>query len=41
MCNRKKMMSITLKPIGIIYTPFKTKSGMPIQASGALGIKDI
>jgi len=33
------MMSITLKPIGIIYTPFKTKSGMPIQASGALGIK--
>ena len=32
-------MSITLKPIGIICTPFKTKSGMPIQASGALGIK--
>lgn len=32
-------MLITLRPIGIIYTPFKTKSGMPIQASGALGIK--
>ncbi|MDD5583357.1 MAG: tRNA (N6-threonylcarbamoyladenosine(37)-N6)-methyltransferase TrmO [Candidatus Marinimicrobia bacterium] len=32
-------MSITLEPIGIIYTPFKTKEGMPIQSNGAKGIK--
>jgi len=32
-------MSITLEPIGIIYTPFKTKEGMPIQSNGAIGIK--
>ncbi len=32
-------MPITLEPIGIIYTPFKTKEGMPIQSSGAKRIK--
>lgn len=32
-------MSITLEPIGVIYTPFKTKEGMPIQSSGAKGLK--
>ena len=31
--------SITLKPIGIIHTPFTTKDDMPIQPSGAKGIK--
>jgi tRNA (adenine37-N6)-methyltransferase len=32
-------MSIIIEPIGIIYTPFKAKEGMPIQAKGAEGIK--
>ena len=32
-------MLITFEPIGIIYTPFKTKEGMPIQSAGAEGIK--
>lgn len=32
-------MSITLEPIGTIFTPFNTKEGMPIQSSGAKGIK--
>ncbi|TVQ88326.1 MAG: tRNA (N6-threonylcarbamoyladenosine(37)-N6)-methyltransferase TrmO [Bacteroidetes bacterium] len=32
-------MSITLEPIGTIYTPFKTKEGMPIQSGTARGIK--
>ncbi|MGM0573012.1 MAG: tRNA (N6-threonylcarbamoyladenosine(37)-N6)-methyltransferase TrmO [Bacteroidota bacterium] len=32
-------MSIIIEPIGIIYTPFKTKEGMPIQSNGAIGIK--
>ncbi len=32
-------MSIIFEPIGIIYTPFNSKEGMPIQANGALGIK--
>lgn len=32
-------MSITLEPIGIIRTPFKTKEGMPIQSNGAIGTK--
>ena len=32
-------MSIIIEPIGIIYTPFKTKEGMPIQSKGAKGIK--
>jgi tRNA (adenine37-N6)-methyltransferase len=32
-------MSITLEPIGIIHTPFKTREGMPIQSNGAKGIK--
>ncbi len=32
-------MSIILEPIGTIYTPYKSKEGMPIQSSGAIGIK--
>jgi len=32
-------MPITFEPIGIIYTPFKTKEGMPIQSNAAKGIK--
>ncbi|MGB4655463.1 MAG: tRNA (N6-threonylcarbamoyladenosine(37)-N6)-methyltransferase TrmO [Bacteroidales bacterium] len=32
-------MSIVLEPIGIIYTPFKTREGMPIQSIGAKGVK--
>jgi len=32
-------MPITLEPIGIIHTSFKTKEGMPIQPNGAKGIK--
>ena len=32
-------MSITFEPIGIIYTPFIEKEGMPIQPNGAKGIK--
>lgn len=32
-------MSITLESIGIIYTPFKTKEGMPIQSNGAIGVQ--
>ncbi len=30
---------INIKPIGTIYTPFKSKEGMPIQSSGASGIQ--
>ena len=33
------MNPFTLDPIGIISTPFTTKEGMPIQPSGAKGIK--
>jgi tRNA-Thr(GGU) m(6)t(6)A37 methyltransferase TsaA len=33
------MDEITFKPIGIIYTPFKEPIGMPIQASGGMGVK--
>jgi tRNA-Thr(GGU) m(6)t(6)A37 methyltransferase TsaA len=33
------MDSITYRPIGIISTPFKNKEGMPIQPSGAIGIR--
>jgi len=32
-------MSIVLEPIGTIYTPFKTREGMPIQSIGAKGVK--
>jgi tRNA (adenine37-N6)-methyltransferase len=32
-------MTYTVKPIGQINTPFKTKAGMPIQSKGAKGIK--
>jgi len=30
---------IKYRPIGIIHSPFKEMDGMPIQPSGALGIK--
>lgn len=33
------MDTITYKPIGIINTPFKNKEGMPIQPSGAIGVR--
>ena len=33
------MDSITYRPIGIISTPFKNKAGMPIQPSGATGVR--
>ena len=33
------MDTITYKPIGIINTPFKKKEGMPIQPSGAIGVR--
>ena len=33
------MSQITYEPIGIIHTPFKRPEGMPIQPSGAKGIK--
>lgn len=32
-------MDIIFKPIGTIYSPFETISGMPIQPAGAAGIK--
>ena len=32
-------MKIAFEPIGIIHTPFKTRENMPIQPSGAKGIK--
>jgi len=32
-------MSITFEPIGIIYTPFTSREGMPIQPAGAKRIK--
>ncbi len=32
-------MSITIKPIGIIKTPFNDLKGMPIQPSGAADVK--
>ncbi len=28
-----------MKPLGIIYTPFKEPEGMPIQPAGAVGVK--
>jgi len=33
------MDEIRYRPIGIIHSPFKEPKGMPIQPSGALGIK--
>ena len=33
------MENITYRPIGIIRTPFKQKEGMPIQPSGARGVR--
>ncbi len=33
------MKNILFKPIGLIKTPFKTREGMPIQPTGAKGIK--
>lgn len=32
-------MTITLKPIGTIFSPFESIAGMPIQPKGAAGIK--
>ena len=32
-------MAVSYNPIGIIRTPFKQAAGMPIQPSGARGIK--
>ncbi len=32
-------MIIRFKSIGIIYTPFQKKEGMPIQPAGAIGMK--
>lgn len=32
-------MLIQYKPIGIIHSPFRTREGMPVQPSGAEGIK--
>lgn len=34
-------MEIRFDPIGVIHTPFKTLNGMPIQPSGAAGIKGV
>jgi len=33
------MNEITFKPIGIIYSPFKTIENIPIQNIGAKGVK--
>jgi tRNA-Thr(GGU) m(6)t(6)A37 methyltransferase TsaA len=33
------MNKIEYKPIGIIYSPFKTAEGTPIQPTGALGVE--
>ncbi len=33
------MNAITYRPIGIIHSPFKDREGMPIQPSGATGIR--
>ncbi|TAJ06592.1 tRNA (N6-threonylcarbamoyladenosine(37)-N6)-methyltransferase TrmO [Marinilabiliaceae bacterium JC017] len=32
-------MKFTFESIGMVYTPFKTKEGMPIQSKGAKGVK--
>jgi tRNA-Thr(GGU) m(6)t(6)A37 methyltransferase TsaA len=34
-------MEIRFNPIGVIHTPFKNLEGMPIQPSGASGIKGV
>lgn len=36
---KNAIIPITLEPIGILHTPFKTKEGMPIQSIGAKGKK--
>ncbi len=33
------MKAVTYRPIGVIHTPFKDREGMPIQATGATGIR--
>ncbi len=33
------MNAIVYQPIGVIVSPYKTREGMPIQASGAQGIR--
>lgn len=32
-------MPVTLKPIGIIHTPYRSAEGMPIQSNGAKGVR--
>jgi tRNA (adenine37-N6)-methyltransferase len=32
-------MEISFKAIGIIHTPFTSREGMPIQPTGAAGMK--
>jgi tRNA-Thr(GGU) m(6)t(6)A37 methyltransferase TsaA len=36
---KMKVNQIIYKPIGIIYSPFKTIEGVPVQPAGANGIK--
>jgi tRNA-Thr(GGU) m(6)t(6)A37 methyltransferase TsaA len=35
------MTKIELQPIGVIHTPFSDPKGMPIQPSGAIGVKGV
>jgi tRNA-Thr(GGU) m(6)t(6)A37 methyltransferase TsaA len=40
--QRRRYQKMTeLKPIGIIHTPFKELSGMPIQPAGAAGVSGV
>ena len=39
MKNESMTEEIIYKPIGIIYSPFKTPQGTPIQPEGAKGVK--
>jgi tRNA-Thr(GGU) m(6)t(6)A37 methyltransferase TsaA len=33
------MMTIEYQPIGVIHSPFKQREGMPVQPTGAVGVK--
>jgi tRNA-Thr(GGU) m(6)t(6)A37 methyltransferase TsaA len=35
----EKKMTVVLEPIGVIHSPFQTLEGMPIQPTGAAGVK--
>jgi tRNA-Thr(GGU) m(6)t(6)A37 methyltransferase TsaA len=35
----EKKMTVVLEPIGVIHSPFQTLEGMPIQPTGATGVK--